>query len=130
MSLLIEKISKIYDIQRYNDYSEFTMHNLKNIRFRFNDDYIYCIDIEIDNNHNFINNFNINLIGKYITSIESLENIYKKVENNMTKEFKVEVEKDNDYLFLFNSNQIKSKNIIDRSKVLENFKKYFKTKKY
>ena len=76
MSTLIEKISKIYDIQRYKDYSEFTMHNLNNIKFRFNDDYIYCIDVEIGDNHGFINNFNINLIGKHITSIESIENIF------------------------------------------------------
>ena len=80
MSTLIENISKKYDIQRYNDYNEFTIPNLNNIKFRFNNDYIYCIDVDIERIiYGFINNFNINLIGKYINSIESIENIFNKI---------------------------------------------------
>ena len=73
------KIYQKYDIQRYNDYNEFTIPHLNNIKFRFNNDYIYCIDVDIESKSNFIDDFNLHLIGKYINSIESIENIFKKI---------------------------------------------------
>lgn len=121
MSVFIEKISKLYDIQRYNEYSEFTIPDLNNIKFRFNEDFIYCIDIDIENKSNFINEFNINLIGNYISSIESIKNILKKIKSKETKlDFSLDL--NNDPLYLFGNKNSITKNSINRSLVLEKFK--------
>jgi len=126
MSILLDKISQNdnLDIQRYNYYREITIHNLNKIKLRFTDNCMSCIDIDINNKGEFMNIMNINLIGKKINSIESIENIF----NNVMKLFN-EInhthfifDRKEDPLFLFDKRKIITKNNINRSLVLEKFK--------
>lgn len=122
MSILLENLPNNSDIQRYNNYSEFSIPHLNNMKLQFNDDYITCIDINIDDKLKFINNFNIHLIGKKIDSIKSIETIFTHVQSILNPIINHTFNINNDPLFLFGGKHYITKNKINRSKILEKFK--------
>ena len=107
------------DIQRYNDYCEVTIPYLNNMKLRFNDTYIMCLDIDIENKEKFINILNVRLINTKINSIKYVENLF---ENLKLDTKKINTIENYDPLFLFSNNKVKTKNNINRSLVLEKFK--------
>ena len=122
MSILLKNISKDFNIQRYNDYSEITISHLNNMKLQFNNDYIKCLDIHINDKVKFINDFNIHLIGKNITSIKSIEDIFNHVNLLLNPEITFRFNENDDPLFLFGGRKSITKNNINRSKALEKFK--------
>lgn len=125
MPILLENISNDFDIQRYNDYSEINIPHLNNMKLRFSNDYILCIDIDIKDINDkikFINDFNIHFIGKNITSIKSIETIFNNF-NSLLQPNRFHFNFDEyDPLFLFEKKKILTKNNINRSKLLEKSK--------
>lgn len=123
MSCLEEIFGKDYDIQRYEDYSEVILEKINNILLRINNDNINCLDINIENKVEFIKLFNLNLIGKKITSIKSIEDIINKtksmIKNTITD---IKLTDLNDRFFLFEKREERTKNKIIQEILLEKFK--------
>lgn len=107
------------DIQRYNDYCEVVLSHLDNMKLRFNNSYITCLDIDIKNKKKIIDDLNIRLIINEINSIKIIESLYNTLKS--TKKNDIELT-DYDPLFLFSSNIVRTKNNINRTLVLEKFK--------
>lgn len=130
MSILLENISKLsLDIKYYNDYSEVLLQHPYKMKLRLNNIYISCIDVDIDDKeklNKFIKEFNINVIGKKIESIKSLENIYNNVLYSLNKKSSF-IFNDDDYLSLFEKKDIPTKNNINRSDILEKSKNITRT---
>jgi ubiquitin-protein ligase len=126
MSYLEEIFGKEYDIQRYEDYSEVMLekiNNINNILLRLNNDNINCIDIDMEYKAEFIKLFNLNLIGKKITSIKSIEDVINTtksmIESTITD---IQLTDLNDKLFLFEKREERTKNKIILEILLEKFK--------
>ena len=105
------------------DCNEITIPKLNNMILRLGYDFAHCIDIDMENKDEFIEKFNIHLVGKKITSMDMIVNIY-----NMVNELIKKPENDNfnfdpnlDPLFIFSKREIKTKYKINRELVLQNF---------
>lgn len=125
MSVSLESVFKNNNIgfEKFRNYSEATIPHLNQMKIRFDNLKIICLDIDINNKCKFINDFNIYLIGKKVESIKYIESIFEEVKNKINDNHNVyNSENNDDPLFLFGKNKVISKNIIDRDLVLEKFK--------
>lgn len=125
MSVSLESVFKNNNIgfEKFRNYSEATIPHLNQMKIRFDNLNIICLDIDINDKCKFINEFNIYLIGKKVKSIKYIESIFEEVKNKISDNHNLyNVETNDDPLFLFGKNKVISKNIIDRELVLEKFK--------